>query len=41
MIANNFKAISKAFFVNFDKAITLANKKDVKFRKWKRELIGK
>lgn len=31
MIANNFKAISKAFFVNFDKAITLANKKDVKF----------
>ena len=31
MIANNFKAISKAFFINFDKAITLANKKDVKF----------
>lgn len=31
MIANNFKAISKAFFVNFDKAMTLANKKDVKF----------
>ena len=31
MIANNFKAISKAFFVNLDKAITLANKKDVKF----------
>jgi len=31
MIANNFKAISKAFFVNFDKAISLANKKDVKF----------
>tara|TARA_R100001460_G_scaffold107604_1_gene156601 strand:- start:63 stop:887 length:825 start_codon:yes stop_codon:yes gene_type:complete len=31
MIANNFKAISKAFFVNFDKSISLANKKDVKF----------
>ena len=31
MIANNFKAISKAFFVNFDKAITYANKKDVRF----------
>ena len=31
MIANNFKAISKAFFINFDKAMTLANKKDVKF----------
>ena len=31
MIANNFKAISKEFFVNFDKAITYANKKDVKF----------
>jgi hypothetical protein len=31
MIANNFKAISKAFFINFDKSISLANKKDVKF----------
>tara|TARA_R100000655_G_scaffold66882_1_gene105307 strand:- start:184 stop:1008 length:825 start_codon:yes stop_codon:yes gene_type:complete len=30
-IANNFKAISKAFFVNFDKAITYANKEDVRF----------
>jgi hypothetical protein len=30
-IANNLKAISKAFFINFDKAITYANKKDVKF----------
>jgi len=30
-IANNFKAISKAFFINFDKSISLANKKDVKF----------
>ena len=29
--SQNFKAISKAFFVNFDKAITYANKKDVKF----------
>src|SRR5210317_55290 len=31
MIANNFKAISKAFFINFDKTISYANKKDVKF----------
>ena len=31
MIANNFKSISKAFFEKFDKFLTLAQKKDVKF----------
>lgn len=30
-IANNLKAISKAFFTNFDKALNLSIKKDVKF----------
>ena len=31
VIANNFKAISKAFFVNFDKAISYANKRKPEF----------